>query len=88
MPQLSEKAKGKQRADSLDLPDDPPPPIPARRELAIRFTEGVEDLIVTVREADTIRDIKNKVCALIVNSRYVPNNLPLWNRSVAKGLRL
>lgn len=59
---LSEKAKGKRRAESIDTTYKPPPPPPARRELAVRFTEGVEDLIVFVGENDSIRDIKKKVC--------------------------
>ena len=67
MPPLSEKAKGKQRADSLDTTNEPFPRPPERREMAIRFTEGVEDLIVSVGEKETVRDIKNKVCVFIIN---------------------
>jgi hypothetical protein len=60
---LSEKAKGKQRAV------DPPPDIgqssssthPASKDLTIRFTEGVSDLIVHVCEWETIKDVKQKV---------------------------
>jgi hypothetical protein len=74
MPPLSEKAKGKQRAESLDVTSNPPP-VPARRELAIRFTEGVVDLMVTVGETDTVRNVKNKVCAFIINAIYWINNI-------------
>ncbi|KAF8496099.1 DUF2407 C-terminal domain-containing protein [Gautieria morchelliformis] len=61
MPPLSEKAKGKRKAESLDPAYQPPPPPPSRRELTIRFTEGVEDLIVSVGEKDSVRDIKKKI---------------------------
>jgi hypothetical protein len=58
---LSEKAKGKQRAnaipeDVLDHGDSIPP-----RELMVRFTEGFEDLVLHVAEHDSVRDVKAKV---------------------------
>ena len=56
-PPLSEKAKGKQKADSADVSEVPL----AKRELTIRFTEGVHDMIVSVGEKDSVRDIKAKV---------------------------
>jgi len=34
---------------------------PAQRELTIRFTEGIQDLIVSVGEKDSVRDIKDKI---------------------------
>ena len=58
---LSEKAKGKQRADPI--PEDlfnnggPIPP----RQLMLRFTEGIQDLVLHVAEDDSVRDIKAKV---------------------------
>jgi hypothetical protein len=59
---LSDKAKGKQRADPI--PEDvlnrsnPQPP----RELMVRFTDGVQDLVLHIAEHDSVRDIKTKVC--------------------------
>jgi hypothetical protein len=65
---LSEKAKGKQRA--VDLPPEFIPlveptepesePEPAR-DLIIRFTEGLPDLVITVSQQDAVRDVKKKV---------------------------
>ncbi|KAF8574333.1 hypothetical protein K439DRAFT_1416038 [Ramaria rubella] len=60
MSPLSEKAKGKQRADTLDIPN-PATPRSIQRDLTIRFTEGVQDLIVSVGQKDSVRDIKNKI---------------------------
>ncbi|KAF8517414.1 DUF2407 C-terminal domain-containing protein [Hysterangium stoloniferum] len=59
---LSEKAKGKQRADHPGVTNmmDPMPP---QRELAVRFTEGVQDLTLYVSEGDTVRDMKTKIRA-------------------------
>ena len=55
---LSAKAKGKQRAvepiDELQVPDN-------SRELTIRFTEGIPDLVLQVHPNDTIRDLKRIV---------------------------
>ena len=62
MQTLSEKAKGKQRAEPI--PEDvfnnggPIPP----RQLMVRFTEGVQDLVLQVAEDDSVRDVKAKVC--------------------------
>lgn len=62
MQPLSEKAKGKQRADPI--PENafdstaPPPP----RELMVRFTDGVEDLVLHIAEHDSVSDVKAKVC--------------------------
>jgi hypothetical protein len=75
MQPLSEKAKGKQRADPI--PEDalnrsnPPPP----RELMVRFTDGVQDLVLHIAEHDSVRDVKAKVCALIPQSRLPPASL-------------
>lgn len=61
MSPLSEKAKGKQRA--VDVADSGPstPPVPSRRELTIRFTDGLPDLVVEVGAKDAVRDVKTKV---------------------------
>lgn len=62
MPMLSEKAKGKQRA--VEAPNGPelqPAPEEVSRDLVIRFTEGIPDLVLNVLEKDTIRAVKNKV---------------------------
>jgi hypothetical protein len=63
---LSEKAKGKQRADPIpeDVPDSRGPMPP--RELMVRFTEGVQDLLLHVAEHDSVRDIKAKVGPVLV----------------------
>ncbi|KAI6030441.1 DUF2407 ubiquitin-like domain-containing protein [Pisolithus orientalis] len=53
---LSEKAKGKQRAVDPEI-NGPPD----SRDLTIRFTEGIPDLILHVVEKDTVRDVKSKV---------------------------
>jgi hypothetical protein len=54
---LSEKAKGKQRA--IEPPNDPEPEL--FRDLVIRFTEGLPDLILKVTQKDAIRDVKTNV---------------------------
>lgn len=67
---LSEKAKGKQRA--VEPPNEHLPPVEATtpeelsRDLVIRFTEGISDLILKVSEKDAIRDVKNNVSYYIV----------------------
>lgn len=53
---LSEKAKGKQRAVDPEI-NGPPD----SRDLTIRFTEGIPDLILHVVEKDTVRDVKSKI---------------------------
>jgi hypothetical protein len=62
MQHLSEKAKGKQRADPIPVDvfnnGDPIPP----RQLMVRFTEGVQDLVIQVADDDSVRDVKAKVC--------------------------
>ena len=57
MQTLSEKAKGKQRAVPIPENGGPIPP----RELMVRFTEGVQDLVLQVAENDSVRDVKAKV---------------------------
>ncbi|KAH9975627.1 DUF2407 C-terminal domain-containing protein [Russula compacta] len=61
MQSLSEKAKGKQRADPLseDIFDHGGP-VPLR-ELMVRFTEGVQDLVLHVAEHDSVHDVKTKI---------------------------
>lgn len=63
---LSEKAKGKQRAAPPLAPEqlvtEEPADSPPSKDLTIRFTEGIPDLIVQVAEKDTVKDVKDKVC--------------------------
>ncbi|KII90664.1 hypothetical protein PLICRDRAFT_697169 [Plicaturopsis crispa FD-325 SS-3] len=56
---LSEKAKGKQRA--VDPPPEPAVPVERVRGLVIRFTEGIPDLVLQVREKEAIRDVKKNI---------------------------
>ncbi|ETW81462.1 hypothetical protein HETIRDRAFT_439906 [Heterobasidion irregulare TC 32-1] len=55
---LSDKAKGKQRAVDPIISD-----IPQKlsRELMVRFTEGIPDLVLRVEERDSVRDVKLKI---------------------------
>jgi hypothetical protein len=81
MQPLSEKAKGKQRADpipeGLFNNGGPIPP----RQLMLRFTEGVQDLVLHVAEDDSVRDIKAKVSPSFplafypILSQYSPPNV-------------
>jgi len=61
MQPLSEKAKGKQRAEPIaeDVLNNGGPIPP--RQLMVRFTEGVEDLVLQVAEDDSVRDVKVKI---------------------------
>jgi DUF2407 C-terminal domain len=73
MQPLSEKAKGKQRADPIPEGalnhSNPPPPL----ELMVRFTDGVQDLVLHIAEHDSVRDVKAKVCSLpSLNPRLPP----------------
>lgn len=57
---LSDKAKGKQRADPITEG------VPGRgsstpRELMVRFTEGVQDLVLRLTEHDSVHDVKVKI---------------------------
>jgi hypothetical protein len=57
---LSEKAKGKQRADPI--PEDVPEHGGlTQRELMVRFTEGVQDLVLRLTEHDSVHVVKVKV---------------------------
>jgi hypothetical protein len=58
MSPLSEKAKGKQRAVDNDGQESEVKPL---RDLTIRFTEGLPDLVVQVGTTDAVRDVKTKV---------------------------
>ncbi|GLB37367.1 putative DUF2407 C-terminal domain containing protein [Lyophyllum shimeji] len=63
---LSEKAKGKQRALEPPHPTDSPPvqpelPAQQARDLVIRFTEGLPDLVIGVSQQDAVRDVKRKI---------------------------
>ena len=58
---LSDKAKGKQRAVDPIISDVPQT---LSRELMVRFTEGIPDLVLRVEEKDSVRDVKLKVCSL------------------------
>jgi len=56
MPQnLSDKAKGKQRADA------PVPLPPTTRALVVRFTDGVPDLELRLGAADSMRELKHHI---------------------------
>ena len=61
---LSAKAKGKQRA--VDPFDGEQGSSDLTRELTIRFTEGTPDLVLQVRENDTIRDLRRAVSVVCV----------------------
>ena len=87
MQSLSEKAKGKQRADTISEDIfNRGGPVPLR-ELMVRFTEGIQDLVLHVAEHDLARDVKTKVCpahhfsptsTLHVHSySYTPSNVLL-----------
>jgi hypothetical protein len=57
---LSEKAKGKQRADPI--PEDVPEHGGlTQRELMVRFTEGVQDLVLRLTEHDSVHVVKVKI---------------------------
>ncbi|KAF5385934.1 hypothetical protein D9615_002291 [Tricholomella constricta] len=63
---LSEKAKGKQRAmdplsTALSSTARSDRPVDQARDLVIRFTEGVPDLVVAVSQQDAVRDVKRKI---------------------------
>ena len=67
---LSEKAKGKQRA--VEPPDSSCTPESVEelsRNLVIRFTEGIPDLVLNVSQRDTIRIVKNNVSHLFSTFR-------------------
>jgi hypothetical protein len=61
---LSEKAKGKQKAVEIHVPNPEGHLLPTTRptrDLVVRFTEGIPDLILTVDQHDAVRDVKRKV---------------------------
>jgi len=64
---LSEKAKGKQRA--TEPPVEPEPEL--SRDLVIRFTEGIPDLVLKVSEKDAIRDVKSNVWTLLIQHPFL-----------------
>ena len=64
MQPLSEKAKGKQRADPIPVFNNGGPIPP--RQLMVRFTEGVEDLVIQVADDDSVRDVKSKVTYVLL----------------------
>lgn len=66
---LSEKAKGKQRAIEPEV--DGEPSQTNSRNLTIRFTEGISDLILFVTNTDAVRDVKAKVRVLPVTDGVV-----------------
>ncbi|KAH9002782.1 hypothetical protein EDB86DRAFT_3063289 [Lactarius hatsudake] len=57
---LSEKAKGKQRADPI-AEDVPEHGGSTPHELMVRFTEGVQDLLLRLTEHDSVHDVKLKI---------------------------
>jgi hypothetical protein len=64
---LSEKAKGKQRA--TEPPVEPEPDL--SRDLVIRFTEGIPDLILKISEKDAIRNVKSNVCHSLIRLLFL-----------------
>ncbi|KIJ64588.1 hypothetical protein HYDPIDRAFT_111955 [Hydnomerulius pinastri MD-312] len=56
---LSEKAKGKQRA--IDPETKGSSVQQQSRDLTIRFTEGISDLVLHVTQKDSVRDVKAKI---------------------------
>ncbi|KAH7885475.1 DUF2407 ubiquitin-like domain-containing protein [Phlebopus sp. FC_14] len=54
---LSDKAKGKQRAIDPEPTNSPS----NSRELTIRFTEGIPDLVLHVTQTDIVRDVKANI---------------------------
>ena len=67
---LSEKAKGKQRAvEPQPVPEPPVTHTPDQtRDLVIRFSEGVPDLVVSVGQRDAVRDVKEKASIAYLSS--------------------
>ncbi|KAH9080325.1 DUF2407 C-terminal domain-containing protein [Lactarius deliciosus] len=57
---LSEKAKGKQRAHPI-AEDVPEHGGSTPHELMVRFTEGVQDLLLRLTEHDSVHDVKLKI---------------------------
>jgi hypothetical protein len=55
---ISEKVKGKQRAVESPLNTLPE----STRDIVIRFTEGIPDLVLNVSQKDSVRDVKKHVC--------------------------
>ncbi|KAI0059584.1 hypothetical protein BV25DRAFT_1860190 [Artomyces pyxidatus] len=53
---MSDKAKGKRRA--VDIA---PEPQPSSRQLMVRFTEGIPDLILPVGDRESVRDVKANI---------------------------
>jgi hypothetical protein len=56
---LSAKAKGKQRA--VEPVEEDVPVQELTRELTIRFTEGIPDLVLQVKPPTSVRDVKKIV---------------------------
>jgi hypothetical protein len=57
---LSEKAKGKQRAVDVSSSDHGDGGIveSRARDLVVRFTEGIPDLTVSLRQSQSVKDLK------------------------------
>lgn len=55
---LSDKAKGKQRAQE---PTNPEPSLSTSKELVFRFTEGIPDLRLNINATDSVKGVKQKV---------------------------
>jgi hypothetical protein len=58
---LSEKAKGKQRAVDVVTSGDGEESASEVRNLVVRFSEGISDLIIPLRKGQKIGDIKKLV---------------------------
>ncbi|GBE83261.1 hypothetical protein SCP_0503090 [Sparassis crispa] len=87
---LSEKAKGKQRAVE---PANEPEAKALSKDLTIRFTEGIPDLMLAVAEKDTVRDVKTNIRAsrpqlekrrlkLILSGQLLTDSALLYTRIV------
>ncbi|KAI9058567.1 hypothetical protein FKP32DRAFT_1659969 [Trametes sanguinea] len=86
---LSEKAKGKQRAVETDA--GPSSEVPPLKNLTIRFTEGIPDLTVQVADKDTVKDVKSSIrdarpelktrrLRLIHAGQILADNTPVYSR--------
>lgn len=61
MVSLSDKAKGKQKATEPLAEGQGSTSVPLYRELTVRFTDGVPDLLLKIGEKDAVRDVKREV---------------------------
>lgn len=62
---LSDKAKGKQRAQEQSSAESS---LPISKELVFRFTEGIPDLQLNINATDSVKGVKQKVGAKLCRS--------------------